>query len=198
MLPAGLLRVIVPAGPWTDAATKLRPFVARRVPSPEIDDVMQDIFVRMQRGLPGLRDEERFTAWLFQVARSSIAEHGRARARHPVALHPSIGEETDVPAAAAEDDDREAMRSLSACVAMFVAALPSRYRKAVTMVELEGLTAREAAELAGISVSGMKSRVQRGRERLRRMFELCCELALDARGKVTSFTPRTQRCETCK
>jgi RNA polymerase sigma-70 factor, ECF subfamily len=82
-------------------------------------------------------------------------------------------------------------------VSLFVARLPPPYREAVTLVELEGLTARAAADIVGISVSGMKSRVQRGRAQLRRMFEACCEIALDARGKVTDFAPRPQPCA-CK
>ena len=72
------------------------------------------------------------------------------------------------------------------------------YREAITLVELEGRTAKEAAEMVGISVSGMKSRVQRGRAQLRELFERCCEIALDARGKPTDFTPRAQpSCKTC-
>lgn len=67
------------------------------------------------------------------------------------------------------------------------------YREAITRVELEGLTTREAAEMVGISVRGMKSRVQRGRVQLRRMFDQCCEIVLDARNKVTGFTPRTAK-----
>jgi RNA polymerase sigma-70 factor (ECF subfamily) len=174
-------------------AARLRPFVARRVPPAEIDDVMQNIFVRMERGLPTLRDEERFTSWLFQIARCAIAEHLRTRARNPL----PDGRVIDEPVVEPEEDDREAMHALARCVSLFVAALPSPYREAVTLVELEGLTAREAAAMVGVSVSGMKSRVQRGREQLRRMFELCCEIALDARGKVTAFTPRMQRCRAC-
>lgn len=175
---------------WQDVASQLRPFIARRVASAEIDDVLQDVFVRMQRGLPGLRDEERFTSWLFQIARNSVAEHQRSRGRHPLPDEPTA---TELPAESSEDD-REASRSLSSCVSLFVAQLPSPYREAVTLVELEGLTAREAAEMVGISVSGMKSRVQRGRAELRQMFDACCEIALDARGKVTDFTPRRPHC----
>ncbi len=182
-----------PAVSWTEVAAKLRPFVARRVSPAEIDDVMQDIFIRMQRGLPALRDEDRFTSWLFQIARSSVAEHARTRARHPL----PDGDEPEEPAAECEDDDREAMRALAGCVSLFVAALPSPYREAVTLVELEGLTAHAAADMVGISISGMKSRVQRGRGQLRRMFDQCCEIALDVRGKVTAFTPRARRCGTC-
>lgn len=177
---------------WQDVATRLRPFVARQVPPPEVDDVLQDVFVRMQRGLSSIRDEERFTSWLFQVARSSVAEHVRAKARHPLARD----EHVELPSLA-PDDDREASRSLSSCVSLFVAQLPSPYREAVTLVELEGLTAREAADMVGISISGMKSRVQRGRQQLREMFDQCCEIALDARGKVTDYAPRTPRCSSC-
>jgi RNA polymerase sigma-70 factor (ECF subfamily) len=78
-----------------------------------------------------------------------------------------------------------------------VARLPSPYREAVTLVELEGLTVREAAEMAGVSVSGMKSRVQRGRAQLRQLFDECCEIALDARGKVIDYAPRPRPCRTC-
>jgi len=173
---------------WMEAETRLRPFLARRVPVADVDDVLQDVFLRMQRGLASLRDEQRLDAWLYQVARSAIAESGRSRARHPLA-----GESAQdglVELAPEPEQDDAAIRALSSCVAVFVARLPSPYREAVTLIELEGLTAREAAELAGISVSGMKSRVQRGRRRLRAIFEECCEIALDARGKITAATPR--------
>lgn len=52
-----------------------------------------------------------------------------------------------------------------------MARLASPYREAVTLVEFEGLTVREAAEMSEGSVSGMKSRVQRGRAQLRRLFD---------------------------
>jgi RNA polymerase sigma-70 factor (ECF subfamily) len=189
-----LLPVTEAPAPWQDVAARLRPFIARRVNPAEIDDVMQDVFVRMQRGLPALRDEERFTSWLFQIARSSVAEHMRTRARHPLA---DGEEDTELPAEI-DDDDREAARSLSGCVSMFVARLPTPYREAVTLVELEGLTMREAADMVGISVSGMKSRVQRGREQLRTLFDDCCEIALDVRGKPTDFSPRPKpSCKPC-
>lgn len=179
--------------PWQEVAERLRPFIARRVSPAEIDDVMQDVFVRMHRGLTQLRDEERFTSWLFQIARSSIAEHMRARARHPIA----DGEVGREPANPTEEDDRESARQLAGCVSMFVAQLASPYREAITLVELEGKTTKEAAEMVGISVSGMKSRVQRGRAQLRELFDRCCEIALDVRGKPTDFTPRERTCKSC-
>ncbi len=52
--------------------------------------------------------------------------------------------------------------------------------------------------MVGISVSGMKSRVQRGRAQLRPLFEDCCLIAVDARGKVTGYEPHPRpRCGGC-
>ena len=188
---------VAPAA-WHDVAARLRPFIARRIAPTDVDDVMQDVFIRMQCGLPALRDEERFTSWLFQIARNSIAEHLRVRARHPVAAEDVTRAAPPSEAPPTSDDDREVARALSACVSMFVAQLASPYREAITLVELEGLTIRGAAELLGISLSGMKSRVQRGRAQLRDLFDACCEIALDARGKVTAYKPRARPCPSCK
>ena len=178
------------AVPWTDVAARLRPFVAHRVPASDIDDVVQDVLVRMHRGLPDLRDDDRFSAWMFQVARNAIIDKARTNARAPIDA-PDLD---DTPAPPA-DDDRDAATALAGCVSLFVAQLPSPYREAITLVELEGRTAKQAAEMIGISVSGMKSRVQRGRAQLRELFEQCCEIAVDVRGKPTDFTPRA--CKTC-
>jgi RNA polymerase sigma-70 factor (ECF subfamily) len=166
---------------------RIRPFVARRVPPPDVDDVVQDVFLRLQKGLPGLRDEERVGPWVYGVARSAIAEHRRACARHPLASE----EPPEVPTEAADvEEEGAAERSLALAVAPFISVLPSPYREALTLTELEGLTQREAAEMLGISLSGMKSRVQRGRVELRKMLDLCCEIRLDARGRVITCDPR--------
>jgi len=71
-----------------------------------------------------------------------------------------------------------------------VARLPSPYREAVTLTELQGLTQKEAAEMVGVSLSGLKSRVQRGREKIRAMFEACCEISVDCRGRVVECASR--------
>jgi RNA polymerase sigma-70 factor (ECF subfamily) len=75
-------------------------------------------------------------------------------------------------------------------VALFVARLPSPYREAITLTELEGLTQKAAAEMLGISLPGMKSRVQRGREKIRSMFDECCSVSVDCRGRVVECEPR--------
>lgn len=171
---------------WRSLEAKLRPFVAKRVREADVDDVVQEVLLRIQRGLSTLRDDQRFGPWVYQIARSAIIDHGRVVARHPQARkeppeprhHPH------------EDDDGAVEREVAIYAASFVSLLPSPYREALTLTELEGLTQKEAAEMLGLSPSGMKSRVQRGRDKLRAALEDCCHIALDARRRVVGCEPR--------
>jgi RNA polymerase sigma-70 factor (ECF subfamily) len=164
----------------------------------DVDDVLQDVFLRMQRSVADLREEERFGPWIYQVARSAIAEHRRTRSRHPLATGTEEPEPAQDPSE--PEDDCAVERELATYIAPFIAMLSTPYREALTLTELEGVTQREAAEMVGVSVSGMKSRVQRGRERLRKLLEDCCEIALDARGRVIACEPRMggrRPCDCC-
>jgi RNA polymerase sigma-70 factor (ECF subfamily) len=174
-------------GAWKELEQRLRPYLARRVASPvDIDDLLQDIFVRMHQSLASLRDEERFGGWVYRIANSAIVDRARRHARSPhVASAPET--EPDVPA---EESESQLQAELGECVALFVSRLPSPYREAVTLTELEGLTQKEAAEMLGVSLSGLKSRVQRGREKIRYMFEECCHVSVDCRGRVIECEPR--------
>lgn len=171
---------------WRELEAELRPFVARRVPPSDVDDVVQEVFLRIQRGLPSLRDEQRFGPWVYQVARSAIIDHARSAARHPR----TASEPPEQPHHPDDGDDAAVAREVAKYAALFVSMLPSPYREALTLTELEGLTQREAAEMLGISLSGMKSRVQRGRAKLRAALEDCCHIALDARRRVIGCEPR--------
>ncbi len=174
-------------GAWRELEAKLRPFIARRVRSEvDVDDIVQDVFLRMQRGLAGLRDEQRFGPWVYQIARSAIVDHQRVAAKHRVV----DADRSDEQRLDVGEDDRAVEAELAGYLAPFVAMLPSSYREALTLVELEGLTQKQAAEMVGISLSGMKSRVQRGRVQLRKALEDCCHIALDVRGRVVSCEPR--------
>ena len=183
----------VSCGAWKELDGRLRPFVARRLSTPaDIDDVLQEIFLRVQSGLPHLQQNERFGPWIYQVARSAIADQWRSRARHPLA--DVNGADEPAPNA---DDNYPIEQELAGYVAPMVAMLPSPYREALTLTELEGLSQKEAADMLDVSLSGMKSRVQRGRLKLRELFETCCEIALDARGRVIDCHPKIEGPSPC-
>ena len=70
-----------------------------------------------------------------------------------------------------------------------VRRLPAKYRKAIDLVEFQGLAQDDAAVRLGISLSGAKSRVQRARVKLKDMLQACCSFEFDGRGRIVDFQP---------
>jgi RNA polymerase sigma-70 factor (ECF subfamily) len=103
----------------------------------------------------------------------------------------------ELAAADPAEDDEAASRELSTCLKPLINNLPAADQQALQMVEFEGLTQVEAAARLGLSVSGMKSRVQRARSHLRVALDDCCRIALDRRGGVIGFEGRRGDCESC-
>jgi RNA polymerase sigma-70 factor, ECF subfamily len=189
---------------WQQVHDGLRVFVAKRVANEaEVEDILQEVFLRMHRKLGSLRDPRRLVSWLFQITRNAIADHYRAPARHrevPAGLSADLEADhpASVPSFASESTDAGQLRTeLAGCLRPMIDRLSADYRQAVTLVELDGLTQQAAAKRLGLSTSGMKSRVQRGRRRLKAMLEACCEIQLDGRRGVADYRLRDPQSDPC-
>jgi RNA polymerase sigma-70 factor (ECF subfamily) len=173
---------------WAEFAPPLRAFLARRVPpGVDADDLVQEVFVRVIRHVGTLRTTDRIEAWLFQIARNALMDALRVRLRRDGR---TAALDFDVPASPERVDERAAEAELAPCLTGMIGRLAEPYRTAIALTSLQGLTQAEAATRAGISISGMKSRVQRGREQLRQMLVRCCDIDLDVRGGVSDFQAR--------
>jgi RNA polymerase sigma-70 factor, ECF subfamily len=186
--------------PWQELQGNLWAFIARRVRHhADVDDLVQRVLLQIVTGLGSLRDAERLHAWVYRVARNAIVDYYRSpTARREL----TSGDATDLITAAEMngpafvEDERTALRELATCLAPMIRQLPSPYQDAISMTDLEGMTQADAAKRAGISVSGMKSRVQRARQQLRAIVDACCRVELDRRGSIVSYAPR--RPKACK
>ena len=178
-------------GIWREFGEELATFVRRRIADPDrADDVVGEVLLRVHRNLHTVKDQERLAAWVFRIARNAITDEYRRNARRTTTLDGH--EDALPPAPSAEDwvdDQGEVLRELAACMRPLLARLPADYQRALELAELEGVTQMEAARLEGISVSGMKSRVQRGRRQLAELLQRCCELSLDGRGMPVEYRP---------
>lgn len=189
---------------WQEVHNRLRAFVARRVANEaEVEDILQEVFLRMHRKLESLDDPRRVVSWLFQITRRVIVDHYRVPARRrevPAGLAADMettGAVQAAPVVGQSADSGRLREELAGCLRPMIERLSSQYREAVTLVELEGLTQNAAAKRLGLSLSGMKSRVQRGRRQLKRMLEDCCLIQLDRRRSITDYDLRNPRCRPC-
>ena len=175
---------------WNELSEKLAAFIRRRVRDDDVAaDLLQETFVRIHNGIDGVRDEERLHAWVFRVARSTIVDFFRRSKPTQTLLGDALTETSNAPL----NHNEEVSRWLPG----MIGSLPEKYRAAVELAELQGLTQAQVAERLGLSLSGAKSRVQRGRELLKEVLLQCCHLELDRRGNVVDYE-RRGGCEGCK
>ena len=176
---------------WAEATARLRAFITTRVGDRDAaEDITQDVLARTWAA-GGLDTIDNPYGWLYRAARNAVIDHYRQRRRHQPLLDP------DDRWAEPERGDRapnDATRELARCLQPLVEQLPAIYRDALTRVDLHGDTHQQAAAAVGISVSGMKSRVQRGRHHLRDLLTACCTVHTDSTGAISSYRPNGPRC----
>jgi RNA polymerase sigma-70 factor (ECF subfamily) len=166
---------------WTGFHARLLAYVrARSRTNQDAEDILQDVFIKVHRQIGTLDDDAHLASWLYRVTHNTIVDHYRKK--------PPIPVEAD-PAEASEDDIPIAEQSLAPFLGTL--NLPAIYREALTLTELKGLTQIEMGQRLGLSPSGAKSRVQRGRTMLRDQLVDCCNVELDCAGHVIDFESRT-------
>jgi RNA polymerase sigma-70 factor (ECF subfamily) len=144
-------------------AGRLRGFVRRVANSEsEADDLVQDTWLRVLRGMPGLREPARLRSWLFGIAHRVLID--RLRLRYAEPAHAPI--EVLVDEADLQDEHLRQDQ-----VEHGLAALAPPEREAVVLFYLEQLSLAEMAEVTAVPVGTVKSRLHRARTRLRAVLE---------------------------
>jgi len=131
----------------------------------DAQDTLQETMIAALRGLPGFRGEAQLSTWLYQIARSFCIKHRRPG--HTVRGGSPLSEADAVADPEAQPDARAHAREIGAALSAALRALPESHREAVVLRDVEGLSAEEAAEVAGVEVAALKSRLHRGRLELR-------------------------------
>jgi RNA polymerase sigma-70 factor, ECF subfamily len=194
---------------WVEHHAALRRFVARRLPrNTDVDDVVQTLFLNFHRHFGRGESPSAPRAWLYQAARHAIVDRYRAATRQHEEAVGSL-EALDAlaivqPAARPEEPTGCTTgatggtgASVARCIQPLLTCLSATDRDALVLTDLGGATQQEAAMRRGISVPGMKARVQRARRRFREVLDACCELTFDGRGQVLSAQPRPGRACSC-
>lgn len=140
----------------------------------EAEDMAQEAFLRIYRGLSSFRGESQFSTWMVRVALNTFNRYlKRLPKTSPLPERELAEDATDglsvtasTGAGHADPESLVASREEAAQVRRLVAALPARFRDAITVFYLNERSTEEAAEALGISIGTLKSRLFRAREML--------------------------------
>ena len=188
----------VPADePWQAFEPRLRAYVSARVDASSADDVVGDILLRLVQHQTDLERARKPLAWIMRVATNAITDHYRRHSAERRML--ARANEDPMGSGMAAEVGDESHGELAQCLVPLIRGLPEKYSEALLLTEIGGLTQTAAAARVGVLPSTMKSRVQRGRARLKQALLHCCEIEVDRRGGVVDYTEHARRsaCKEC-
>lgn len=176
---------------WDELSQTLRSFIRRRVSDDHVaDDLLQDVFVKVHNKLGSIDDEQRLDAWVFRIARNVVTDYYRRHRDN----HLGDQEVESSP----DESDQNLNDQVGGWLADRIDELPEDYREAVRLAELKEMRQTEIAERTGLSLSGAKSRVQRGRRMLKDLLLECCHFEFDRRGNVIDYERNQDYCKCCE
>ncbi len=164
------IRDLENAGAWEEFVAIYEPLVTRFVRDPdEVQDVVQEAFIKAYRALPGFRGESAFYTWLYRIAINTAKNYLVSRARRPRGVDIDAEDAEHIASASALRDlagpeNILMTEQLRAVIERAIAALPEDLRTALTLREFDGLSYEEIAEAMQCPVGTVRSRIFRARE----------------------------------
>jgi RNA polymerase sigma-70 factor (ECF subfamily) len=181
------------ANAYTHFSQSLLAYIKSKIKSSEdAEDILQNVFTRISANVNSLSDKEKIQNWLFTVTRNAIIDYYRARAvKRNVELKDQVTETL------INEDSVDATKGLDQCVYKMIELLPDDYKAIIIDSEIHGIKQKELAIKFNLAYPSLRSRVQRGRERLKQLFYNCCHIETDTRGNVLQVQGRSG-CNTCE
>lgn len=167
---------------WKEFNQSLKKFIRSKVSdSNDIEDLMQDIFIKLHQNIGQLNDETKVKAWIFRITRNAIYDYYRKK-YNSVEL---IEYNDDLFSTAENEKSND--NDIALCIKPMLDDLPDIYKEAIILTEFQNMTQKDLSNHLGISLSGAKSRVQRGRKMLKELLVNCCQLEFDCHGKIIDY-----------
>lgn len=175
---------------WEEFSGRVRAHLLKKLRRKEdADDLMQEIFIKIHMHLGCLRDRKKLSSWIYTIVENTLKDYYRKS---------RIDTEYDEGKAYSEDSKEEnPLAGITACLGVFIDKLPPKYRDPLVLSDVEGIKQKDIAKRMNLSYSGLKSRIQRGREMIKDMFLECCNLSIDSKGVINSEFQGMENCTLC-
>jgi RNA polymerase sigma-70 factor (ECF subfamily) len=154
-----------------------------------VEDLVQDTFVKVSRGLKHFRGQSKLSIWIYRIATNTAFDWLRSPSSQREAQEPPFG-------CSVTHDEQNDQRSstmgevpsvetvlireeMNDCILEFVNNLPENYRTVLLLSEREGFKNREIAEILRVTLDTVKIRLHRGRRKLKQSLEGGCDFYRD-------------------
>lgn len=167
-------------------------YVKKRVNNNEdAEDITQEIFYKLSKS--NSVSVVNLKSWVYTIAKNTITDYYRKHKIDTVGLESHAMYE--------EGEDESAARELGSCVGSYINMLPEEYRSLMIMSELENVPQKEIAHRLNMNYVTLRSKIQRGRKKLKDMFTDCCTIVQGSKGSILEYISKEDlnqdQCNSC-
>ena len=172
---------------WNDFHKELRAYVAKTIRNQtDADDLMQEVFVKIIRNIDKVNEAKNLRQYLYGIVRNTIYDYFNNQ------LHENSY--TEIPDLLSEEEEVSLNTIIADKLIPFINQLPEIYKETLLITEFQNVSQKELAEKLNISYSGAKSRVQRGKEKLKEQLLACCTFQSDVYGNIIEVKKNNCKC----
>jgi RNA polymerase sigma-70 factor (ECF subfamily) len=163
---------------WGEYRQKLHSFILTKVNSSEdAEDILADVFLKLAQQTQLSRVPQKLPNWLYRVTAHAIIDYYRTK-------KPA----DELPRDLMEDRiEPQAISTLSVCIRPMIDELPNTYKLPLLLSEIDGKSQKQVAEELGLSLSAVKSRILRGRKKLKDLMAKRCTLHHNKSGQLVDY-----------
>lgn len=175
---------------------KIHFYLERIVGEHEADDLTQEVFLKVNKGLRSFRGESKLSTWIYRIATNVARDKLRSPTFRDMVQNRLTDDsipEDKMPTEARVVWMKEKLPSveqqlirkeMNECIRSFVDKLPEKYKTALVLSELEGFTNQEIAQILSVSLDTVKIRLHRAREKIKKELETHCDFYRDERNEL--------------
>lgn len=158
-------------------------FLRRFVSDGEAEDLAQEVFLKVHRGLPEFRQESKVSTWVFQIATHAALDHLKGASHRAMQRQAPL---EDAERACIEEGHGRAplQAEMTCCIREMVTALSVEDQTILHLCEFKELKVGDIATILDITPGAAKIRLHRARQRLKHLMESQCRISLDHRGEL--------------
>lgn len=164
---------------YAEHRPRIHRYLTRLAGADEAEDLTQEVFIRVDRGLSTFDGQSSLSTWIYRIATNLATDRLRSRAfrQETAAVHgagPDHCPNRPAPGGPSPVEDQVVRREMNDCIQGYVSRLPENYRAVLVLSELEGRKNGEVAAILGLSLATVKIRLHRARAALRRELAANC------------------------
>jgi RNA polymerase sigma-70 factor, ECF subfamily len=184
---------------YTTYQPKILRYLSRMLGGNDAEDVTQEVFVKVDKGLKEFRGEAQLSTWIYRIATNAALDRLRSSSYRQREKECAPGDPSDDNECMAEPEDKDVWtgekkpgadqqlirREMNRCIREYIDQLPEDYGTVLVLSEVEGFKNREIAEILEVSLDTVKIRLHRARAKLKESLGTHCNFYLDERSELS-------------